>query len=305
MKIIIQPRAPFDFAATARFLRFTEAEAVDTFSENIYRRAIHLDDRLCLLRVSSSGTRSRPQLAVALEDKSPLASSEQRQVEKIARRIFSPEHDLKKFRAQVANDPLMSELERKCRGLRMARWPSLFEAMTISILLQQISTSVAIAFKRRLVEKFGERLMVGDEMYLAFPRAETLARAGTDDLRRLGLTNAKAVSIIELARRVINGELDENELAREENESLIARLTSLRGVGRWTAEWALMLHFGRTGVFPANDLALRGLVIKYYNKGAVMSEREVRALARELWDDWASYAAIYFLAGMRARLISL
>jgi DNA-3-methyladenine glycosylase II len=187
----------------------------------------------------------------------------------------------------------------------MARWPSLFEALTISILLQQISTSVALAFKRRLVEKFGARLRAGAETYLAFPRAEALARASTDDLRALGLTNAKAASIIELARRIRDGEFDARELAREDDEALIARLTQLRGVGRWTAEWALMLHFGRTGIFPAGDLALRGLVVKYYNKGVVMNEREIRALAEARWGEWASYAAIYFLAGMRASLINL
>jgi 3-methyladenine DNA glycosylase/8-oxoguanine DNA glycosylase len=50
---------------------------------------------------------------------------------------------------------------------------------------------------------------------------------------------------------------------------------------------------------------LRGFIVKYYNKGVMMSEREVRSLARALWGEWASYAAIYFLAGMRATLISL
>lgn len=305
MEISIKPRAPFDFAATARFLRFTEAEAVDTFNENIYRRAIHLNNRLRLLKVSSSGTRSRPQIAVTLEAHSAVTISEKKMAEKIVRQIFSTDHDLKKFRAQVASDPLMSELEVKCRGLHMARWPSLFEALTISILLQQISTTVALTFKRRLVEKFGEPFVAGDETYIAFPCAEALAGASANDLRILGLTNAKAASIIELARRVLNGELDESELAREDNEPLIARLTQLRGVGRWTAEWALMLHFGRTNVFPANDLALRALVVKYYNKGVMMSEREIRELANALWGDWASYAAIYFLAGMRAHIISL
>ncbi|MBA2734327.1 MAG: DNA-3-methyladenine glycosylase 2 family protein, partial [Acidobacteria bacterium] len=306
MEIIIKPRAPFDFAATARFLRYTEAEAVDTFTNGIYRRAIYVGNQLSLLKVESRGTPSRPLLAVTVDGKrgaTRMTIVEMKSAETLARRIFSVDHDLKKFRAQVASDSLMSKLEALHRGLRVARWPQLFEALVNSILLQQISTTGAWTMKRRFVEKFGEILRAEDEIFYAFPRAENLARVAESDLRAIGLTGAKAVSIIQLARRVHEGELDENELQDEENESLIARLIQSRGIGRWTAEWALMLYFGRADVFPAGDLVLRGFVVKYYNNGSPMTESEIRALASERWNKWASYAAIYLVAGMRARTI--
>jgi DNA-3-methyladenine glycosylase II len=307
MEIIIHPRAPFDFAATARFLRFTEAEAVDTFADGSYRRAFHLGQRLHLVRVESRGTLSRPLLAVHFDGGSRRRStaSEMKRAETLVRQMFSVEHELKKFRAQVADDSLMRELEALHRGLHIARWPTIFEALVISILSQQISTVVAMTLKRRLVEKFGERLTNGPENFFAFPSAEALAGASIEEMRALGLSTSKAVSIIELARRVADGELDEEELSREDNESLIARLTQLRGIGRWTAEWALMLHFGRTDVFPAGDLALRGFVVKYYNDKRPLSERGIRELAKARWNGWASYAAVYFLAGMRAGIINL
>jgi 3-methyladenine DNA glycosylase/8-oxoguanine DNA glycosylase len=50
---------------------------------------------------------------------------------------------------------------------------------------------------------------------------------------------------------------------------------------------------------------LRGFVVKYYNEGRSMTEREIRALATARWDSWASYAAVYFLAGMRESIINL
>jgi DNA-3-methyladenine glycosylase II len=305
MEVIIKPRAPFDFAATARFLRFTEREAVDTFENGIYRRAIHLENQLHLLKVQSRGTLARPLLVVSIEREDRVTPAGMKMAEAIVRRIFSTDHDLKKFRAQVAGDALMSKLEAVHRGLHMACWPDLFEALVISILLQQISTAVALTLKRRLVEKFGETLMTAGETFYAFPRAAALATTNVDALRALGLSGSKAISIIELARRIHEGELNEDELEREDNESLIERLTQLRGIGRWTAEWALMLHFGRTDVFPAGDLALRGFVLKYYNDGRLMTEREIRALAEVRWGKWASYAAVYFLAGMRAGIINL
>ncbi len=303
MEIIIRPRAPFDFAATAGFLRFTEREAVDIFADGRYRRALHVGGRLRLLGVASIGTKARPQLNVTLEGRASAA--ELKEAEARARQIFSTEHDLKKFRARVAGDPLMSRLEAEHRGLHIARWPSVFEALVISILSQQISTAVAMTLKRRVVEKYGERLAVGDETFLAFPTAEALAGAAPEELRALGLSGSKVTAVMELAQKARDGELDENVLRLDDNEALISRLTTLRGIGRWTAEWALMLHFGRTDVFPAGDLALRGFVVKYYNDGVMMPEREIRARANSLWGEWASYASVYFLAAMRAGTINL
>lgn len=305
MEIIIRPRAPFDFAATARFLRFTEREAVDTFADGRYRRALHLGERLHLLNVASTGTLARPSLSVTLERGGRASTREKEEALARVRQIFSTEHDLKKFRAQVAGDPLMSKLEVMHRGLHIARWPSVFEALVISILSQQISTIVAMTLKRRLVEQYGERLASGGETFLAFPRAEVLAAAEPQALRALGLSGSKVTAIIELAQKARGGELDETVLEGEDNEALIERLTRLRGIGRWTAEWALMLHFGRTDVFPAGDLALRGFVVKYYNDGRALAEREIRAFAEARWGEWASYAAVYFLAAMRAGTINL
>ncbi len=307
---LIKPSPPFDFAATARFMRFTEAEIVDIFKGERYRRALHFNERLHLLTVESRGTLARPLLTVSLSNH----NKETAQVESnaiaaaataLVRQMFSADHDLGKFRARIKGDLLMQRIEAAHRGLHIARWPSLFEALTISILSQQISTVVAMTLKRRLVEKFGARLMVNGDSFHAFPRAETLAGKTIDELRALGISGAKAMSITEMAKLVASGELDEKEMGNHDNETVIAGLTRLRGVGRWTAEWALMLYFGRADVFPAGDLALRGFVVKYYNDGAAMTERDIRALAHARWGEWSSYAAIYLLAGMRAGIINL
>jgi DNA-3-methyladenine glycosylase II len=304
-EVVINARAPFDFASTARFLRFTDAERVDTFRAGRYARAIHFGERLFLLSVESHGTPARPAVLVKL---APGRFANPQILDEAARTVrdmFSLEHDLAGWRARLARDPLMRRLEAEHRGLRLPRWPSLFEALVTSVLLQQIATSVAITFRRRVVERYGERLETGGESHFAFPRAERVARASVEELRALGLSNAKAACIIEVARASAAGELSSASLVRDDNETVIARLSSLRGIGRWTAEWALMLHFGRPDVFPAADLFLRGVVVKYYNRGAAWNEREIRAFAAERWGGFESYSALYFLAGMRAGTITL
>jgi len=307
--LTLRARPPFDFAATARFLRFTEAEAVDTFAEGRYRRALHFGEQLLLLSVVGSRTSGgRPTLTVRLTPEAPEAVVTAQTEADAARTVsdmFSLEHDLAVWRALLVRDPLMLRLEAEHRGLHLPRWPSLFEALVTSILLQQIATSVAITFRRRVVERYGEALETGGETYLAFPRAGALARASVEELRALGLSNAKATCIVEVARACASGELSSASLEQDDNETIIARLSSLRGIGRWTAEWVLMLHFGRPDVFPAADLFLRGVVIKYYNRGVSLNEREIRAFAAKRWGAYRSYSALYFLAGMRAGTITL
>ena len=301
---VIKALAPFDFAATARFIRYSEAETVDTFRDQRYRRVLHFNERPTLINVEARGTDARPALSVSLISGRGGNGAATNLAVAAVRRIFSVEHDLTEFRARISRDPFMREIEAAHRGLRLARWPSLFEALVISILGQQISTAVARTLKGRLAERFGETVERGGELFRAFPRAATLAQTNVETLRTLGLSGAKATSIIELARADVDGRLNTGEIERADNGEIIARLSQLRGIGRWTAEWALLLHFGRTDVFPAGDLALRGIVTKYYKKGAPLTESEVRALARRRWGAWSSYAALYFIAALRAGTIT-
>jgi len=304
-ELILRARAPFDFATTARFMRFSEAEAVDTFADGRYARAMHFGERLILLAVESHGTGARPAVRVTLTPERFVTPQISDEATRTVRAMFSLEHDLEGWRARLTRDPLMRRLEAEHRGLRLPRWPTLFEGLLTSVLLQQIATSVAITLKRRVVEGFGERLEAEGKTFFAFPRAERLARASVEELRALGMSNAKAACIIEVARACAAGELRSASLQGEDNETVIARLSSLRGIGRWTAEWVLMLHLGRLDVFAASDLFLRGVVVKYYNGGAAMNEREIRAFAEKRWGAFQSYSALYFLAGMRAGTITL
>jgi hypothetical protein len=99
MEVIIKPRAPFDFAATARFLRFTEAEAVDTFAGGIYRRAIHFENQLHLLKVESRGTLARPRPAEARVEAGGTARAES---DAFARELYDQPSDWDVVDATVA-----------------------------------------------------------------------------------------------------------------------------------------------------------------------------------------------------------
>ena len=88
---------------------------------------------------------------------------------------------------------------------------------------------------------------------------EALLAASTEDLRTAGLSGNKALSVKDLAAKVLDGTvvLDSRRLARESNEEIAARLTTVRGIGRWSAEMFLLFQLRRLDVWPTGDLVIR------------------------------------------------
>jgi len=112
------------------------------------------------------------------------------------------------------------------------------------------------------------------------------------------LTVRKAEYIVGLARRIVSGEVDLAALATCPNEEVVRTLTSVRGLGRWTAEWFLARGLGRGDVCPAGDLAVRKAFARFYNRGRALSERAIRRRAAR-WGPHQNLAVHYLLAGQR------
>jgi DNA-3-methyladenine glycosylase II len=157
--------------------------------------------------------------------------------------------DLAPFHSWAANDLLLAPIVERLRGFRPPLQPDPFEALVTSITAQQVSLFAAVAIRNRLVERLGER--VGRAW--AFPTRERIALAGEQALVEAGFTRRKAEYAVGLAR----GDVDLEALAALADDEIRARLTSVRGLGPWTAEWFLARHLARPHAWPAGDLALR------------------------------------------------
>jgi DNA-3-methyladenine glycosylase II len=123
-----------------------------------------------------------------------------------------------------------------------------FAALVQSIVFQQLAGAAASTIHRRLVAALGGE--VTPEVMLAL---------APEDLRAAGMSGNKAASVTDLAAKVLDGTvvLDPRGLAREGDEEVIARLTTVRGIGRWTAEMFLMFQLRRLDVWPVGDLGVR------------------------------------------------
>ena len=150
-----------------------------------------------------------------------------------------------------------------------------------AIAAQQVSLFAAGAIRNRFVERFGEQ--VG--RVWAFPTRERVARASEDELFALGFSRRKAEYVISLAR----SNVDLTALAVLPDDEVKERLTALRGLGEWTADWFLARHLGRPRAWPAGDLALRKAVRALYG------DVDVRATGAR-FEPFQNLTAHYLLA---------
>jgi DNA-3-methyladenine glycosylase II len=208
----------------------------------------------------------------------------------VVRKLLGLEFDLDAFARFALEDPVLARVADRLRGRRPPLAPDPFESLVTSITAQQVSLFSAFAIRNRLIERFGTRA----EHAYAFPTAATLAGVEQHELVALGFSRRKAEYVVGLARSL--PELD--GIAALPDDELKARITSLRGLGEWTADWFLARHLARPQAWPAGDLGLRKAVSAFYGDGRDLTTEEVRAIGPR-FDPFQNLTAHYLLVGLR------
>jgi len=160
-----------------------------------------------------------------------------------------------------------------------------FGVLIFQVIGQQLSVAATRTLLDRLLDRFGGQL----------PTPEQLLAADPEDIRAAGLSRRKVETLRELAGRFVDGRLSLDELQRLPDEEVVARLTEVSGVGRWTAEGFLTIALHRDDVVLPGDLALRKAVQRAYGLDHLPSQAEVVAIA-EAWRPYRSLAVNYLFA---------
>jgi 3-methyladenine DNA glycosylase/8-oxoguanine DNA glycosylase len=177
-------------------------------------------------------------------------------IEAVVRKLLGLELDVAAFQEFAAADPVLSEAVHRFPGFRPPLSPDPFESLVSSITAQQVSLHSAFAVRSRFVDRFGQPA----EHAAAFPTRERIAAASVGELTALGFSIRKAEYVLGVAR----ADLDFDELAALPDDEVKRRLTALRGLGEWSADWYLARHLARPEAWPAGDLALRKAVLALY-----------------------------------------
>ncbi|WP_147652784.1 DNA-3-methyladenine glycosylase family protein [Vulcaniibacterium gelatinicum] len=166
------------------------------------------------------------------------------------------------------------------------RWRRPFDpvdALARAILYQQLSGKAAATIVARV------EAAIGSDRF----HCDTLARVDDAGLRACGVSGNKTLALRDLAAREAAGEIPTlRQMAHMDDEAIVAALTRVRGIGRWTVEMMLMFRLGRPDVLPVDDLGIR--------KGARLVDRQEQApKPRELaergerWGPYRTYASLY------------
>ncbi len=206
-------------------------------------------------------------------------------IEPVVRKLLGLELDLEAFHSFAQGEPVLAEAVRRLPGFRPPLAPDPFEALVSSITAQQVSLHSAFAVRSRLIDTFGDPV----DHAVAFPTRERIARASESELTALGFSRRKAEYVLGLAR----SDLDLEELQSLPDDEVKRRITSLRGLGEWSADWFLARHLARPEAWPAGDLGLRKAVLAFYP-----DVTDVRA-AGDRFAPFQNLSAHYLLAALR------
>lgn len=152
-------------------------------------------------------------------------------------------------RILAERDPVMARLVAEAGPPRFSPpKDSNFATLVRSVTHQQLAGAAAVAIHGRLVAALGGEVV--PERLLATP---------VEVLRAAGLSGNKTASLLDLSTKVLDGTvvLDPRGLSRESDEEIVARLSTVRGIGKWTAEIFLMFQLRRLDVWPTGDLGVR------------------------------------------------
>ncbi|PON14080.1 hypothetical protein C2W62_30970 [Candidatus Entotheonella serta] len=258
---------PLDIPGSLDVFRRSGDDGIDRWDGHTLLRTTRVEGQVIPYLCHVTGDREQPALSVTVAHGAPSAA-----VAAVVQHMFitAPEA----LEALISSDPRIVELETHFRGLRPVLQAEPFTAIVRSITAQQVNLKWAATTRRRLAERYGSRHTLGSHEVIAL-EPERLAVARVEDLRALQWTTRKSEYVIGLAQAVVSGTLDLEALQEATDDDVIERLTALRGLGRWTAEWFLARALGRPRVV-AGDLGVRKAIGAIYCQGQMPSETEVR-----------------------------
>jgi DNA-3-methyladenine glycosylase II len=287
-----RPQPPFRLDLTVWAIRRRAHNVVDRFDDGVWRRVLMIGKSPVAIAVRQMRFDERPEIQVRVSAARPQAVKAE--VSKIVTRMLGLERDLSEFYRLARGDAHLRELAERLRGMKPVRYATVFEGFANAVACQLVSLSAGMHVLNRLTEAFG---VVGEGNNAAaplrsFPLAAAIARSTPDALRALGLSRQKGEYLIGLAKLAIDPkDPDFASIGRLDDNDAIARLSKIRGVGRWTAEYVMLRGFGRINIFPGDDVGGRNKLFEWLGKGDAPTYDGVgRMLER-----WHPYGGLIYL----------
>ncbi|CAN5770405.1 DNA-3-methyladenine glycosylase [soil metagenome] len=186
-------------------------------------------------------------------------------------------------------DPVLREVIDRVGPFEPGHEPDLWRSLVGSIISQQLSVKAAATIESRVAA-------LGDGE--GFPAPQRLLALPEEALRACGLSGAKTRYVKDLAGKWLDGTLQPERIAALPDEEVIAELTQVKGIGRWTAEMVLIFTLRRPDVLPVDDLGFRNAVQRAYGLAERPGASELQRLG-EPWRPYRSIATLYLWRSLK------
>jgi DNA-3-methyladenine glycosylase II len=282
---------PLDVSASLEMLRRSGDDLIDRWDGQRLVRAPKVAGTWVPFVAIPDGTVAAPSMRVLVEIPEHLPT-----IRHVAERTFVPAPPA--WARLLEHDAVLAGLDARFPGVRQIRQLDLFTALVRCISAQQVNLRWAVTTRRRLAEAFGERHEVaGQAVYSLDP--ERMASVDAAAIRALQFTTSKSVSIVAVARAMADPALSLEEFHPLSDEEIISRLVTIRGIGRWSAEWVLARTLGRPRLVTG-DLGVRKAVGLAYLGQPAPSETAVRELTAH-WGESTGVAQALVLQALGER----
>lgn len=286
----------FDFKECLWFLDRNFDDCMHRVADEAATRAISIEGQQFVIRVAQ---RQRVLQVTLLEGVSTPASKAL--IRDYVIHWLDLDKDIAPFYQLLQKDERLAYMCTGFKGLRLIAIPDLFEAICWSIIGQQINLTFAYKLKRRLTEAFGTAILHEDTPYWLFPEPAVLAGAEKEVLRSMQFSEKKAEYVIGIAQAFAGQKLSKElitalpDLAQKQKI-----LTSFRGIGIWTANYALMKSLKDPLCIPHGDV---GLLKALVNHGIIKERNDTAAIDRffKKFRGWESYLVFYLWRSLAPR----
>lgn len=290
-------RGPFDFQRVFRDVTRAPFQLTEIVNENAMSGVFPIGTGLVGAQIEGSGEVEDVQISVTWEVLSGQVGSEE--IKSYFRDLFQTDVDLGKFYRHVSGDEVLASLTTRLYGFKFIRKHSFFEAMATAIIDQQLNVAFATTLRERFIRQFGRRIEWRGASHHIFPQPQDLTDVTPAVLRPLQFSQRKAEYILDIAGALRERTLRPEALAGLDDAALLQALMTLRGVGRWTAEYVGMMAFGRVDYLPAADIGLQRAIQLLYKLPERPTEAEVR-IRGEAWRPFRGLATFYLWHALEA-----
>jgi DNA-3-methyladenine glycosylase II len=185
----------------------------------------------------------------------------------------------------LSKDKKLRKILKLQQPLVLTQRKKVYLHLCASIISQQLSTKVAKVIYQRFLNLYGSKQ----------PSAEQIAATPIETFRSIGFSNAKASYVHNVCKFFIDNKITDAQLNKLTNEEIIALLTQIKGVGKWTVEMILMFTLGREDVFAVDDLGIQQSITKLYNLDGTDKKlmKEKMLLISKKWSPYRTYACRY------------